>query len=115
MSFINNYLTFKNNENNEKIQGIYGIKINNKIIYVGQSKDIIERCKQHTYKIIKPIEKCKKYKNDFIPLYNELRELFYNNYFIKFIILERINDENQLTEKELYYINKYKPKLNIHC
>lgn len=111
---INNYLTFKDNKENEKIQGVYGIEVNNKIVYIGQSTDISTRCKQHTYKIIKPLEKCKKYNSDLIPVYVKLKELFYDDYFIRFVILERIEDKNKLKEKEKYYINKYNPSLNTH-
>lgn len=111
---INKYLTFKNNKERETIQGIYGIEVNNKIVYIGQSTNISKRCKQHTYKIIKPFEKCKKYNNDLIPVYTELRNLFYNDYYIRFLILERVEDKNKLKEREKYYINKYKPSLNAY-
>lgn len=112
--FIDNYLTFKNNKDKEKIQGIYAIEVNNKIVYVGQSTDIVTRCRQHCHKIIKPIENCKKYNGDLSPLYIELKNLFNNDYFIKFLILERIEDKSKLKQKEKYYMNKYKPSLNTH-
>lgn len=110
----NNYLTFVENKEQQKIKGVYGIMIDDELVYIGQSKDIVKRCKQHSYKIIKPKEECKKYKNDFRPLYIETRDAFYNNKHIKFIILERIVNELNLKKKELYYINKYSPRLNIH-
>lgn len=112
MMQLNNYLTFKDNKNKEKIQGVYAIEVNNKIVYVGQSVDVVGRCKQHSHKIIKPIEECKKYKSDFRPLYSELRELFYNDYYIKFLILERVKNKNKLKQREKYYMDKYNPPLN---
>lgn len=109
-----NNLIFVDNKDKEKIMGIYGIIVNNEIVYVGQSNNIVKRCKQHTLKITKPIEKCEKYKGDLTPLYIELKQYFFNNINIKFVILERIKNANLLKEREKFYINKYQPKLSIH-
>lgn len=108
------YLSFIDNKEKEKIQGIYGIMIDNEIVYIGQSTDIAKRCKCHALKIIKEESKCKKYNGDLYPVYIETRRAFYNYQNIKFVILERIKDESKLIEKELYYMDKYQPKLNIH-
>ena len=110
----NNYLSFIDNKDKQKISGIYGIMIEDELVYIGQSKDIVKRCKQHSYKIIKSEENCKKYKSDFTPLYIEVRKAFYDNKHIKFVILERVFYESSLKYIESYYINKYSPRLNIH-
>ena len=93
---------------------IYMIKnnINNKV-YIGQTIDFENRKKQHQY--MTTYEKGKSYN---YPLYKAMRKYGLNNF--DFLILDDdINDREELNEKEIYYIEKYKardPKYgyNIH-
>lgn len=82
-----------------KIQGIYKIIncINGKI-YIGQSIDTKNRFRQHKYNALT--------KNIKHPLYASIRKYGIENF--EFIIVERIEDVNNMNEKELYWINYYK-------
>lgn len=90
-------------KNLASISGIYAILVNDKICYVGQSRCIGKRLAQH-YIEINNIDKNseKKYK-----LLNEIQKI----YQIKFIILEKC-DEDNLNSQEEFYILKYNPPLN---
>lgn len=99
------------------LSGIYAIYYNNEIVYIGSSKNMANRWKIHKHYIIKPLEKCSKYRADFRPLYKNLRKAYYNNqgHNIYFGIIEILNENKEiLSEKERYYINTLKPKYNIH-
>jgi hypothetical protein len=89
------------------MQGIYKIEnlINGKC-YVGQSVDIEKRFAQH--------KRDSKYVNLHkynYPLYNAIRK--YGQEKFTFDVLELVDDNNLLTERELYWYNKLKPKYNI--
>lgn len=79
----------------EKICGIYKItnKVNGKI-YIGQSIDIIQRWNYH--KSI-PNGGC-------VKLYNAMRKYGIDNFIFE---IEEICSQNDLDDKEIYYINKY--------
>ena len=47
--YINNHNLLKNNVKKET--GIYGITIDNIIVYIGESKNVYDRCCQHIYEI----------------------------------------------------------------
>lgn len=81
------------------ICGIYIIKnlINNKV-YIGQSRDIYRRWRQHKHL-------AKSYKGNKNYLYNSMQKYGIENF--KFSILKECKVE-ELNEMEIYYIKKYK-------
>ena len=95
------------------VMGVYGIFVNNEIIYIGSSKNIGERIITHKHHILKPIEKCLKCKKDFLPIYIKLRELYNKDKDFYFGIIEKVNDEYQLRLKERQYIKTLNPKYNV--
>lgn len=78
--------------------GIYGISIDNKVVYVGQSLNLMRREKQHR----KALEQNKHVNIHLQNKYNK-----YNNF--KFIILERCGTD--LSSRESYWYQKYKKQL----
>ena len=85
--------------------GIY--KIENKItgeVYIGQSKDIERRWKQHRDNMVAKA-KVRKY-----PLYRDMRHWGINNF--SFEILEECS-QFKLDERESYWIKHYAAK--VHC
>lgn len=85
--------------------GIYGITINNRIVYVGQSKNVYQRCSQHIYNIQNAM------------LNNEKKYLFLlaaqlGGYTVDCHTLAQCKEE-QLTAFENEYIENIKPMLNI--
>lgn len=102
----------------KKVSGIYALIYNNSIIYVGQSKDIGNRLRNHSYadSRIRAIKKeMEKDKDNIYINSNKLRIEFYTFIFnhrneIQFIVLPL--DINELNRNEELYINKYKPIYN---
>ena len=85
--------------------GIYAITINNGIVYIGQSKDIYKRCCQHIYNTQNAmLNKEKKY---LLLLSAQL-----GGFDVDCQTICQCED-NQLRGLEDYYIDKYKPILNI--
>lgn len=98
----------------KNVMGIYGIYLNNDLVYIGQSKNIGERWKIHKHHIVKVPSKCREHFNDFIPLYTKLRNCYYAGCGnIYFNVIEIISDKSILKEKESEYIDKLKPQLNV--
>lgn len=62
---------------------------NNKLIYIGKTKDVIERLREH-----------------------EKEKRFYRKDISK-VQFELVETDCDACVREIYYINKYKPKLNI--
>lgn len=82
----------------KKVSGIY--KITNKVTgksYIGQSKDIYERWKQHK-------KQAENFENN-NELYVDMRKYGLNNF--EFKILEKTSLLYILDYKEIYYIEKY--------
>lgn len=93
--------------------GIYGIVYDQDIIYVGQSKNIARRLKEHRKEnklndiisqIIREQWKCNRYKQ--LALYRFIEN---NRDDIFFVVLEQTEN---LDEREEYYISTIKPKFN---
>lgn len=90
--------------------GIYTISVDNKILYIGQSKNMHTRLSNHKSEIREPCLREKKYEI--------LKEAIAKGKTIQFDVLyyaKRVRDEAQkkeLNEREAYYINKYLPPLN---
>lgn len=83
------------------MRGIYKIELNNKCLYVGQSKDIKRRWSEHRRHL-----RQNKHDNIYLQrIYNK-----HNNF--KFSIVEEA-DANNINEKELYYIEELKPLCNM--
>jgi group I intron endonuclease len=83
---------------NTSRQGIYGILYGNRIIYVGQSKNMYRRSKQHDNKL-----KNKKHHNFILQrIYNKNRIEF------KYVVIEKVEDSEKLTKKEQFWIDFYK-------
>lgn len=82
------------------MQGIYKITntINGKF-YIGQTLDFKQRWRKH--------KQCK----DNYPLYNAFRKYGIKNF--TFEILEIVEDNKKLTEREEYYYNKMRPEYNL--
>jgi LysM repeat protein len=88
------------------MQGIYQIKnlVNNKC-YVGQSISFQDRFKVHRYDAKNKNKETYNY-----PLYRAIRKYGIKNF--EFTTLEIVNDENKLTEREIYWYNELKPEYN---
>ena len=81
--------------------GIYKItNLINQKVYIGQSRNIKERWKQHRYAYLELREKEKDY-----PLYRAMRKYGLENFSFEVIEECQIKD---LDEKEIYWINFYK-------
>lgn len=96
-----------------KIMGIYGIYLQNKLIYIGQSNNIGKRWVIHKTHITREPSKCRDYMGDNCPLYNFLRNYYQAGIDISFSILEIINDKSELNQKESEYIKKFNPICNV--
>lgn len=96
-----------------KTMGIYGIYLQNKLIYIGQSNNIGKRWVTHKTHIIREPSKCRDYMGDNYPLYNFLRSYYQAGIDISFSILEIINDKSELNQKESEYIKKFNPICNV--
>ena len=81
--------------------GIYSIIVNNEIVYVGQSKNIKRRWQFHQYEL-----KNNKHKNIYL-------QRLYNKHNISFGVIELIENIDDLTSREIHYINIYNPKCNM--
>ena len=90
----------------KRIAGVYIIKDNNIILYIGQSKQFNKRKADHKYYSKNP-EMALKMGIDQYPLYVKLNQ--HNN--LKIELLEECPIE-LLLEKEKQYINRLKPKYN---
>lgn len=83
--------------------GIYCICVNNKVIYVGKSKNMLDRIEQHIHQMMLQFPKESKY-----IVLQGLRE---RGYSITFEVLEYA-DAADLKEREAFWINYYMPTLN---
>ena len=84
--------------------GIYGIVVNDRVIYVGQSKKLAQRLAQHVYEIEKKHKTEKKYE-----ILDEISDKARYDQKIRFTLLE---ETANLNERENYYISELKPILN---
>ena len=86
--------------------GIYCIKINDKIVYIGKSKDMLGRMYDHLRMIYDPkLSKCHKY--------DIFREAIAAGYQITFDVMEEAeNNEDALGEAEAKWIRQLRPDLN---
>ena len=97
-----------------EIAGIYAIKVDDKILYVGQSKLITNRVLTHIFEITDCVKKMllgeyveKKYKI--------LATAILTGHKLEFITLcECSKNKEELNEKEMYYINLYNTPLNTY-
>lgn len=88
--------------------GIYSISINNKIVYVGKSTNMLYRMAEHWASMTYPKEN----------KYRVLSEAKWRNYNVKFDVLyyakslTRDELEEEIGEAEGYFIRKFRPPLN---
>ena len=88
--------------------GVYSISVNYKIVYVGKSLNILHRMAEHWASMTKPTE------NKYIVLSEAKRR----KYTVRFNVLysakshTREEIEEEIGEREGYYIRKFKPSLN---
>lgn len=98
-----------NKVNKYKHPGIYAIKINNIIVYVGKSTNMLKRIAEHISEI--------KHGTHLPHKYIILQQALSSNLPIGFDVIcyskRTYKDSNELGNKEAYYINKLKPPLNI--
>lgn len=90
------------NQNKYQQPGIYCIKLDDQIVYVGRSKNMQARIWQHIKSINDGSNENK---------YRVLHEARAQGQTIQFDVLE-YTAESRLDERERYYIAKYNPKLN---
>lgn len=86
-----------------KHSGVYCIKIDDEIVYIGQSKDMQRRVWDHIKSIKEGTEDNK---------YKYLHAAEKDNRQIGFDVVEYVK-EDKLLEREKHYISKYKPLLNV--
>ena len=84
--------------------GIYAIKVDNKILYVGQSKNMRKRIKQHISCIIAENPQERKYQI--------LHNAYANNISITFDVLEYTTGKESLKKAEESWIYIMTPPLN---
>lgn len=89
----------------EEKAGIYAITIDKRVVYVGQSKNIYQRCRSHIYNIFNAMYNKEK-------KYQLLLSAWLGGHRIDCFQLDYC-DIDQLKEKENEWIKIYKPKLNI--
>lgn len=97
------YLYSESNTIKYRRPGIYCIKIDGDIVYVGKSKNMQGRLSEHIRKINSGIGENK---------YKVLHEARQQGKTIQFDVLEYANLDD-LTDRENYYIGLYNPKLNF--
>lgn len=114
---INEIVTDKENElfQDYDVAGVYGIYLNQELVYIGSSVHCMTRFYQHKRKIV--IEESKRCAwKDYTLVYNELRKAYQNNLNISFEIIDEIDDVNDvqfLRALERAYIRILKPKFNV--
>ena len=85
--------------------GIYAIYVDKEFAYIGQSKNLIQRLGDHYYGIFFQ-------QKDLEHRYEVLRELHLKGHKITFDVIEYC-DIKELRDREAFYIQEYKPPLNI--
>lgn len=73
--------------------------IHNERMYIGRSRDIVKRCKTHISQLKHGRHHCCKLQED----YNETKDI----HDFEFIIIEEVDDESKLPEREQYYYDVY--------
>jgi len=89
-------------------KGIYGIYANDKLVYIGQSKDVLKRYKAHMTHIIN-----NKSEEDKCWKYDMLRFLKENGFVISFQQIADVGLEENLDTVEIALISNLQPLLNI--
>ena len=98
--------------NKYNISAIYGIYLNNELVYVGSSKQCMLRFCQHKRKIIMDESKRCGWK-DYTLVYNTLRQAYSNGDNISFDIIDKESDPALLKMLERAYLRVLKPRLNV--
>jgi group I intron endonuclease len=82
--------------------GIYSIKINNDVLYVGQSCNMPRRWRYHKWQLRNGTHANSYLQN----IYNSHKDL-------EFYVEEIVADRRNLTKREIYHIKKLRPKCNF--
>lgn len=106
----NVYNKYISQEWSKKFQcsGVYSITVNNKIVYIGKSTNILYRMAEHWCSMGNPKEN----------KYKVLAEAKRRNYNVKFNVLYSAKSKNiseiqeEIGEREGYFIRLYQPPLN---
>ena len=110
-NYVDNiYNKYLSQEWSKKFQcsGVYSISINNKIVYVGKSMNILHRMAEHWASMTNPKEN----------KYKVLSEAKRRKMIVSFDVLYsaknniRSDIEEEIGEREGYYIRKFMPSLN---
>ena len=114
MISINELTMSKTSElfNQYNVSAVYGIYLNNELVYVGSSKQCMLRFYQHKRKITMEENKRCEWK-DYTLIYNTLREQYQNGANIYFDIIDKESNNMLLKMLERAYIRVLKPKLNV--
>lgn len=86
--------------------GIYALVVSDEVVYVGKSKNILQRWISHEYNTF-----CSYSKDYNSKKYKELRKAYAEGRSIEPRVLEFCSDE-QLSARESYWVKYYMPKLN---
>ena len=89
----------------ELTSGVYCITIDTVVVYIGMSKDVKQRCKEHIYNIENAILNGEQ-------KYKLLLAAKLGGHDIGYYLVER-SENNKKHEREVYYITTYHPILNI--
>lgn len=95
------------------ISAVYGIYLNDELVYIGSSTNCIKRFYSHKRKIVMEESKRCAWK-DYTLVYNELRRYYRNGDKIEFGIIDKIDDNVVfLRALERAYIRILKPRFNV--
>lgn len=87
--------------------GIYSISVNNHLVYIGKSKNMVNRIASHMYNI-----NCKEAQEAKAKKYRFLRAIK-EEYPIQFDVVEYGEEGDDIGNKEALWINKLEPILNL--
>lgn len=102
-----NLIVASGNKDKYNRMGIYCIKLDDSIVYVGKSLNMLGRVAQHMVHLENPY--CKESNAH---KYKILRVAHQQGYKISFDVLCYARNKYDLAEKEAQYIEKYSPALN---
>lgn len=83
-------------------KGIYTLAIDNVVVYVGKSKHLFERLLEHIREVHRQKEK----------KYQILNEAVRDNRKVSFKVIEYVKKEDDLTDRERFWIKAIDPELN---
>jgi len=85
-----------------RISGIYAITIQNRVVYIGKSTNLISRVTRHIRNALNGHKR---------PKYQILNSAICDGKFVNCVVIEECG-EKELSEREEHYIIKFNPPLN---